>query len=517
MLTLLARINLNDIDITPAGALIILGATLVGLPLLLMFSEWIKRTKARNNLSTLAGTTVRPKPIKPKADLPPRQTAPPPPPAPQSPPPLPVYVTRPIAPPPAPPKPVEVKVDAPVMEKPAPEPGAAPAGAAGEGHAEPAGRSVPAVVTPPPAAAPAPEPVAAPKPPTWWIQQGGAPAATAPAQPTAGAERVLQQMQIRKLGRTGYQVSEIGMGTWGMGGMWGPMNDREAIRSIHRAIDLGVNFIDTALAYGNGHAEELIGGALKQRSEAVYVATKVPPKNMQWPARHDVPAAEAFPETWIIACAEVSLRHLQRQRIDLLQLHVWAPRWLHERDVWLPAIERLKKDGKIRAFGLSINDCEPDTAIEAVATGLVDSVQVIYNIFEQAPAERLFPACQQHDVGVIVRCPLDEGSLSGVLTSDTVFHPDDWRRNYFAGERLQQTVDRVGKLQFLVQDGISTLAHGALKFCLAHPAVSTVIPGMRRVLHVQENCLVSDGRPLSPKVLQQLKDHAWPRNFYTST
>lgn len=323
-------------------------------------------------------------------------------------------------------------------------------------------------------------------------------------------------MRYRTFGKTGWQVSEIGLGTWAMGFMWGPLDDDEAIRSLRLARELGVNFFDTALGYGDGHSEELIAKALGPAREGVYVATKVPPKNMEWPARHDVSVTEAFPSDWIIECTERSLASLRRESVDLQQLHVWSPQWLRQLDHWLPAIQRLKQQGKIRAFGISINDCEPDTAVDAVASGLVDSVQVIYNVFEQSPAERLFPLCQQHGVGVIARVPLDEGSLTGQFTAGTTFHPDDWRQSYFAGRRLHETVERVERLRFLVRGEITTLAQAALKFCLAHPAVSTVIPGMRKTSNVRLNCAASDGIPLTPPELQELRRHAWPRNFYQS-
>ena len=299
-----------------------------------------------------------------------------------------------------------------------------------------------------------------------------------------------------------------------MGGMWGAVDDAEAIRALHRALECGVNFIDTARAYGDGRAEALIAKALATRSETVYIATKVPPKNQEWPARHHVSIAETFPAAWIIRCTEQSLRRLKRDTVDLQQFHVWAPGWLAQRDMWWPAVEQLKREGKIRAFGVSINDHEPDTALELVSSGLVDSVQVIYNIFDQRPAEQLLPLCQRHRVGVIVRVPFDEGGLTGALTEQTTFGADDWRADYFRGERLRETVRRVEQLRFLVRDEIRTLAQGALKFCLSHSAASTVIPGMRRRAHVEENCSVSDGKPLPAAELLQLQAHAWPRNFY---
>lgn len=321
-------------------------------------------------------------------------------------------------------------------------------------------------------------------------------------------------MRVRAFGRTGWQVAEIGVGTWTMGGMWGAVDEAEAVRALRRALALGANFLDTAYVYGDGLSEQLIARALAGRAAPVYVATKVPPKNMAWPARHTTPARAAFPARWILDCTERSLKHLQRDAIDVQQLHVWAPRWLKESDVWLPAVARLKRAGKIRAFGLSVNDHEPDTALDAVASGLIDSVQVIYNVFEQTPAARLFAACQQHHVAVIARVPFDEGSLTGTFTPQTQFAPDDWRGAYFGGPRLAETVQRLERLRPLLEGPGRSCAQGALLFCLSHPAVSTVIPGMRRARHVEENVAVSRLPPWTAAELQRLKAHAWPRNFY---
>lgn len=321
-------------------------------------------------------------------------------------------------------------------------------------------------------------------------------------------------MRMRVFGRTGWRVSEIGLGTWAMGGMWGAVDDREALRAMSRALELGVNFFDTAAVYGDGRSEHLIAQALSGRKGAVFIATKVPPKNREWPARHDLPASEAFPSDWIIQCTEESLRRLNQKAVDLQQLHVWSPRWLKESAVWLPAVEQLKKSGKIRAFGISINDHEPDTALKAVASGLIDSVQVIFNIFDQTPAQSLFPACQKQNIAVIVRVPFDEGSLTGELSAKTRFEADDWRAAYFAGSRLNETVQRAQRIRQDFRQDPRSLAQLALGFCLAHPAVSTVIPGMRKVGHVEENCAAADGRPLSAAEVLRLKAHAWPRNFY---
>jgi aryl-alcohol dehydrogenase-like predicted oxidoreductase len=310
------------------------------------------------------------------------------------------------------------------------------------------------------------------------------------------------------------EVSEIGVGTWGMGGTWwGPADDDEAVRSIHLAMDLGVNFLDTAYSYGDGHSERVVAKALRQKKGRALVATKVPPKNMKWPARHDVPVAETFPGDWIRSCTERSLCNLDTDCIDVQQLHVWSDTWMGTGD-WLQTVRDLKQEGKIRFFGVSINDHEPDSALQIVECGVVDTVQVIYNIFDQSPQRKLLPQCRDMGVGVIVRVPFDEGGLTGTFTRETKFDKDDFRFKYFGGDRLGQTIDRVDKLGFLVRREIGSIAQAALKFCLSHPAVSTVIPGMRRRGHVEENCAVSDGIPLAPEELEALREHAWEKDFY---
>ncbi|MBI3292583.1 MAG: aldo/keto reductase [Elusimicrobia bacterium] len=321
-------------------------------------------------------------------------------------------------------------------------------------------------------------------------------------------------MRYRTFGKTGLTVSEIGYGGWGIGkSWWGETDDNLSRRALHRALDLGVTFFDTAYVYGDGHSERLIGSVLKERRAQAGVATKIPPKNWGWPASPATPLKDAFPADWIRACTERSLKNLGREPIDLQQFHVWTDAWLAD-DSWKEAIRELKQAGKIRFFGVSINDHQPESALQLVASGLCDSVQVIYNIFDQTPAHQLFPLCQQHNVGVIVRVPLDEGGLTGTLTPTTTFEEGDFRKGYFAGGRLQEACERVERLRFLIRGETRTLARAALKFCLAHPAVSTVIPGMRRPQHVEDNVAASNGDPLPPEDLQRLKAHAWPRNFY---
>jgi aryl-alcohol dehydrogenase-like predicted oxidoreductase len=319
-------------------------------------------------------------------------------------------------------------------------------------------------------------------------------------------------MLLRSLGRTGLRVSEIGFGAWGIGrSWWGPTDDEESLRTLVRAQELGVNFFDTAYVYGDGHSERLIAKAFAQTGRRAIVATKVPPKNYQWPAR-PVPLQQAYPADWIIACTERSLKHLQADCVELQQLHTWHDDWT-DLPEWQQAIATLKQQGKIRFFGVSINDGEPENCLKLIRTGLVDTIQVIYNLFEQAPAEQLFPACQQQRVGIIVRVPFDEGSLTGAFRPDTIFHKDDFRAGYFGGGRLREVCERVKAFDFLLRDDITTPAQAALKFCLSHPAVSTVIPGMRTVKHAVENVAVSDGRLLRAEELTRLKPLAWRRNF----
>jgi aryl-alcohol dehydrogenase-like predicted oxidoreductase len=294
---------------------------------------------------------------------------------------------------------------------------------------------------------------------------------------------------------------------------WKGGSDDESIRALRRALELGLNFIDTALAYGGGHSERLVGPVVKAAPQRVFVATKVPPKNGIWPAAPGSAMEEVFPYDYIVKCTEQSLRNLGVETIDLQQLHVWDPGW-NSRDEWKRAFEDLRKTGKIRFCGISINDHQPDTALEAVAGGLIDTVQVIYNIFDQSPERKLFPAVQQHDIGVLARVPLDEGSLTGTITETTEFEGDEFRASYFRGNRRKQVVERVNALRADLEGVPGTLPEIALRFCLSHPAVSTVIPGMRRVRNVESNCAVSDTGPLEKPVLEKVKRHEWNKNFY---
>jgi aryl-alcohol dehydrogenase-like predicted oxidoreductase len=321
-------------------------------------------------------------------------------------------------------------------------------------------------------------------------------------------------MNYRTLGRSGLKVSEIGFGAWGIGkGLWVGASDDESIKALNQAFDLGLNFVDTALAYGDGHSENLVGQVIKKRSGPIYVATKIPPKNYQWPARRGVPVQETFPAEHVIASTEESLRNLGLEALDVQQFHVWSDEWIGQGD-WLEAVQKLKKQGKVKSFGISINDFQPENAMKLIETGVVDTVQVIHNIFEQAPEDHLFPACERHQVGIIVRVPFDEGSLTGKITPETTFDSSDFRNNYFRGDRKKEVYNRVQKIVSDLGISLDQIPEVALRYVLSHPAVSTVIPGMRTVRNVERNCQAGDGRGLPKEQVQQLKAHRWPHNFY---
>jgi aryl-alcohol dehydrogenase-like predicted oxidoreductase len=321
-------------------------------------------------------------------------------------------------------------------------------------------------------------------------------------------------MRYRKLGKDGPQVSDIGFGAWAIGGaMWGGRRDDDARKALVRARERGVNFFDTALVYGDGHSERLVGEFVRQQKEPVYVATKVPPKSFQWPARPGSPLRDFFPAAWIIECCERSLKNLGLERIDLLQLHVWADGWTDD-DEWFGALEQLRRQGKIRLTGISINSHDPRSAVRVVQKRRVDALQVFYNIFDQSPEDELYPACLQAGVSVLARVPFDEGSLTGKLREDTQFPAGDFRAEYFGGGLLKETVRRVEQLRPIVEKAAGSMARGALRFCLSHPAVSTVIPGMRSEEQVDQNCAASDDGALSTEVLAALRPHRWVRSPY---
>ena len=293
--------------------------------------------------------------------------------------------------------------------------------------------------------------------------------------------------------------------------MWRGTDDDESLRSLHLAVENGLNFIDTALAYGEGHSERLIGQFLEDTEARVYVATKAPPMNQRWPARG--PLEEVFPGHYLISSTERSLENLGLECLDLMQLHVWSPDWIQQ-DEWHQSLLDLKAAGKVSHFGISVGEHEPGTAVDVVQSGRIDTVQVIYNIFDQSAEQELFGACEEMGVGVIARVPFDEGALTGAITADTRFPKKDWRRRYFRGDRKTQVQDRVERLSCLLGEEVQTLAQLALRFCLQPRVVSTVIPGMRSTPHVRANLGVSDLPPLGPHLMAELKQQAWEKNFY---
>jgi aryl-alcohol dehydrogenase-like predicted oxidoreductase len=322
-------------------------------------------------------------------------------------------------------------------------------------------------------------------------------------------------MHYRPLGRSGLSVSEIGFGAWGIGASaWVGATEDESVRALHRAIELGVNLIDTARGYGD--SERIVGRVLREhRGDPVYVATKVPPKNGVWPAPGGIDPVEAFPGEHIRASLETSLRESGLDAFDVLQFHVWSDDWVGRGD-WLETIQSLKQAGKIRLFGVSINDHQASNAVELVRSGQVDTVQVIYNIFDQSPEEELLPACAEHGVGVIVRVALDEGGLTGQITPESTFPDGDFRNRYFRDDRRAEVSRRVDAIVADLGIGRDELAETALRYVLSAPQVSTVIPGMRTVRNVERNAAVSDGVSLPDERLKALAAHRWDRNFYQS-
>jgi aryl-alcohol dehydrogenase-like predicted oxidoreductase len=294
---------------------------------------------------------------------------------------------------------------------------------------------------------------------------------------------------------------------------WLGSGDTQAMAALHAAVENGINFFDTALAYGDGHSEKLVGALKRESDREIYIATKIPPKNQLWPARPGIAISEVFPKDYIVECTEKSLRNLGVDVIDLQQLHVWNPEWI-DRDEWRRGFEAIKTSGKVRAVGISINDHQPDSALEIIKTGLIDTVQVIYNVFDQSPQRNLFPLCREKHIGVIARVPLDEGSLTGQINEFTQFPAGDFRNLYFSGDRKKQVFERVTALSKELGIPLEHLPEIALRFCISAPALSSVIPGMRRVERVQTNAMAIGQGPLPEPVLEILRRHAWERNFY---
>lgn len=317
-------------------------------------------------------------------------------------------------------------------------------------------------------------------------------------------------MNYRRFGRTNWQVSEIGYGMWGMGG-WTGSDDAESLAALQRAVDLGCNFFDTAWGYGAGHSEGLLGRLVRANpGKTLYTATKIPPKNFKWPSRREYTVDDCFPPDHIDKYVHSSLENAGLPAFDLMQFHTWEDAWIRD-DRVLKAMDDLKAQGLVKAWGISINRWEPWNGVEAVKTGLIDAVQVIYNIFDQNPEDALFPACAQHDVAVIARVPFDEGTLTGTLTKESKWPAGDWRNTYFVPENLIPSVDRADALKPIAAAAGLTMPDMALRFILNNPTVSTIIPGMRKLKHVESNIAAANAGPLPEPVWQQLRPHRWDR------
>jgi aryl-alcohol dehydrogenase-like predicted oxidoreductase len=316
-------------------------------------------------------------------------------------------------------------------------------------------------------------------------------------------------MRYRIFGRTGWSVSEVGFGMWGMG-EWSGSDDELSMQALRRSVELGCNFFDTAYAYGEGHSERLLGRLVRAYPDRkLYTATKIPPKNRKWPARSNYMLDETYPPDYIRAYTEASLKNLGLDSVDLIQFHVWHDNWADD-DRWQRAAIDLKRAGLIKAIGISVNRWEPDNTLRALRTGLIDAVQVIYNIFDQAPEDQLFPVCRELNIGVIARVPFDEGTLTGTLTLDSHWPPGDWRNSYFVPENLRASVDRAEALRPIIPADM-TMPDMAMRFILANSDVSTIIPGMRQIKNVEANLAASEAGPLDPKLIAQLRSHRWDR------
>jgi aryl-alcohol dehydrogenase-like predicted oxidoreductase len=316
-------------------------------------------------------------------------------------------------------------------------------------------------------------------------------------------------MKYRGFGRMGWMVSEIGYGMWGMG-EWTGSDDAESLASLQFAVEQGCNFFDTAWAYGDGHSEGLLGQIVRANPQKrLYTATKIPPKNRQWPGRREFSLDDCFPPDYIEKYVDSSLKNLGLKQVDLIQFHTWEDAWLED-DRWARKMDELKRQGKIQAVGISINRWEPWNGVLAVRSDLIDSVQVIYNIFDQNPEDELFPACREMNVAVIARVPFDEGTLTGRLTLESTWPEGDWRNTYFVKENLESSVARAERLKPLVPEGV-TMTEMALRFILNNPVVSTIIPGMRKLEHVKSNLEASEAGPLPADLQRELRQHRWDR------
>jgi aryl-alcohol dehydrogenase-like predicted oxidoreductase len=323
-------------------------------------------------------------------------------------------------------------------------------------------------------------------------------------------------MNYRHFGRLGWDTSEIGYGMWGMGS-WSNSNDDESLRSLQAAVDSGCTFFDTAYAYGNGRSEHLLGQTLRANpSKRLYTATKIPPKNLQWPASADSTLMESYPPDHVEMYVHRSLENARIEQFDLMQFHTWHDDWMRD-DRWFYKLDDLRSQKLIKAIGISINRWEPWNGVRAVRSGQIDAVQVIYNIFDQNPEDDLFPACREEKVAVIARVPFDEGTLTGTLTKDSRWPEGDWRNTYFVPENLIPSLEKAEAIKKLLEEwnrehsSRITMPELALRFILSNEHVSTIIPGMRKLSHVESNIAASDAGPLPVDLLEKLKGFRWVR------
>ena len=322
-------------------------------------------------------------------------------------------------------------------------------------------------------------------------------------------------MKFRTLGRTGLNVGDIGYGAWGIGkAMWVGADDNESIRSLQAARDLGVNFFDTALAYGDGHSERLINRTFGKDKDVI-LASKIPPLNRVWDVKRGSPLQNTFPKQYVLDCLDESLRNLGRDQLDIMQFHTWIDDWATDAE-WLDTIRLMKKSGKVRFIGISVQSHDPSNVLKALDTGLVDTVQVIHNIFDQSPEDELFPYAEKHNIGIIVRVPFDEGALTGKVNPDTTFPDGDFRNNYFAGNRKRDVWEHIQDITEGLNIDVAQLPEYALRYCLSFPAVSTVIPGMRSIKHVEANTAASDKGPLPADVVKKMHQYRWVRDYYSA-
>jgi aryl-alcohol dehydrogenase-like predicted oxidoreductase len=320
-------------------------------------------------------------------------------------------------------------------------------------------------------------------------------------------------MRYRRFGSLDCQVSEVGYGMWGIAGGeggWTGADDESGMQALQLAVDLGCTFFDTAWIYGRGHSEEMLGDLRRANPDReLIIATKIPPKDRAFPSTRESRLDDVFPADHIREYAEKSLANLGVDSVDLLQFHVWEDSWATD-DRWQEAVGELKRQGLVRGVGISVNRWEPTNVLRTLETGLIDTVQVIYNVFDQSPEDELFPVCRERGIGVIARVPFDEGTLTGTLTKDSTWPEGDWRNGYFVPENLHPAVERADELKKLVPEGM-TLPEMVLRFILADPTVSTVIPGMRKEKHVRANLAAGDGSALPADLLAELRAHRWDR------